>query len=97
MESRHVGAKDRPTNRVSAQVVEATDAATLIPFVESHAAQGATIYTDVALAYASLASLFNQYQHETVKHSVWATPPRRAQEMEVLIWHLQTSTLPNQL
>ena len=65
-----VGAKDRATNQVSAKVVEATDAATLIPFVESHAAQGATVYTDDASAYASLASLFNQYQHETVKHSV---------------------------
>ena len=60
-----VGAKDRASNRVSAKVVEHTDAATLVPFVESRTAQGATIYTDDASAYSPLTN-----PHETVKHSV---------------------------
>ena len=65
-----VGAKDRASNRVSAKAVESTDSATLIPFVESHAAKGATVYTDDAKAYGPLANIFNEYDHETVRHSV---------------------------
>ena len=60
-----VGAKDRATNRVSAKVVESTDAATLQGFVVDHADAFATVYTDDAGAYASL-----PFHHETVKHSV---------------------------
>ena len=59
-----VGAKDRATNHVSAHVVESTDATTLIPFVESHVAEGATVYTDDHSGYDGLA------HHETVRHSV---------------------------
>ncbi len=65
-----VGLKDRETKKVSAKVVDSTDAATLIPFVEEHAANGSTIYTDEASAYHSLPMIFNGYQHESVKHSV---------------------------
>ena len=65
-----VGLKDRETKKVSAKVVDSTDAATLIPFVEEHAANGSTIYTDDASAYNSLPMIFNGYQHESVKHSV---------------------------
>ena len=45
-----VGAKDRDTNRVSAKVVEATDAKTLQGFVADRVAPGATVYTDEAAA-----------------------------------------------
>ena len=59
-----VGIKDRASNRVAAKVVSVTDAPTLVSFVRSNAATGATIYTDDATAYQGLPN------HETVKHSV---------------------------
>ncbi len=60
-----VGGKDRETNRVAAKVVESTDKVTLQGFVEDHAAEGATVYTDDAAAYDSL-----PFDHEAVQHSV---------------------------
>lgn len=65
-----VGVKDRESKQVSAKVVQSTDAATLIPFVESNAVEGSTIYSDDASAYHSLPTIFNDYRHESVKHSV---------------------------
>ena len=60
-----VGAKDRATNQVAAQVVRSTNKETLQGFVKDHADSEATVYTDDASAYASL-----PFKHETVKHSV---------------------------
>ena len=60
-----VGAKDRVTKQVAAQVVRATDEETLQGFVEDHATPGATVYTDDATAYESL-----RFNHATVKHSL---------------------------
>ena len=60
-----VGAKDRKTNKVSAKVVQATDAKTLQGFVADHAAKGATVYTDDAAAYKGM-----PFDHEAVRHSV---------------------------
>ncbi len=60
-----VGAKDRDTNRVSAAVVENTDAKTLQGFVGDHAAEGATVYTDDHGGYQGM-----PFEHETVKHSI---------------------------
>lgn len=62
-----IGARERG-GKVSALVVERTDSATLIPFIESNAAHGATVYTDDASAYAALPTVLNQYQHDTVNH-----------------------------
>ena len=62
------GAKDRGSKRVSAAVVENTDAKTLQGFVASRAAQGATVYTDDHKGYQGM-----PFDHETVKHSVSAT------------------------
>ena len=59
-----VGAKDRATNRVSAEVVQATDAETLQGFAIDHAAPGATVYTDEAKAYKGM-----PFKHESVRHS----------------------------
>ena len=59
------GAKDRGSKRVSAVVVENTDAKTLQGFVASRAAQGATVYTDDHKGYQGM-----PFDHETVKHSV---------------------------
>ena len=62
-----VGARERG-GKVTAKVIARTDAATLIPFIESNAAHGATVYTDDAAAYDALPTILNQYQHESVKH-----------------------------
>ena len=64
-----VGAKDRTANEVRAKVVHSTDAATLVPFIECNAAHGATVYTDDAAAYSSLATMLNGFIHESVNHS----------------------------
>ena len=58
-----VGAKDRATNKVRAEVVQATDAKTLQGFVADHAAPGATVYTDEAAAYKGM-----PFEHESVRH-----------------------------
>ena len=60
-----VGAKDRVSKQVAAQVVLSTDQETLQGFVEDHAAPGATVYTDDATVYESL-----RFNHDTVKHSL---------------------------
>ena len=60
-----VGAKDRATKQVAAQVVTSTDSDTLTGFVTKHAAPGAKVYTDDATAYDSL-----PFDHATVKHSL---------------------------
>ena len=60
-----VGAKDRETNRVSAAVVENTDAKTLQGFVGERAVKGATVYTDDHGGYQGM-----PFEHETVKHSI---------------------------
>ena len=60
-----VGAKDRDTNKVVAQVVEATDSVTLHDFVADTAEPGAVVYTDDAAAYEGIPN-----PHESVKHSV---------------------------
>ena len=60
-----VGAKCRTSNQVRAEVVEATDKATLHEFVEESVDDGATVYTDDAAAYEGI-----PFDHESVKHSV---------------------------
>ena len=60
-----VGMKDRDSNKVTARVVEDTDAPTLQGFVGDHAAKGATVYTDDHGGYQGM-----PFDHETVKHSV---------------------------
>ena len=62
-----VGAKDRTTKRVSARVVEHTDAPTLQGFVRERTAPGATVFTDESRAYDGLGDGFD---HEAVNHSV---------------------------
>ena len=59
-----VGAKDRATNEVRAEVVNGTDAKTLQGFVADHAAPSATVYTDEAAAYKGM-----PFKHESVRHS----------------------------
>lgn len=55
----------RTSNQVRAEVVEATDKATLHDFVEDGAEPGATVYTDEAAAYEGI-----PFDHEAVRHSV---------------------------
>ena len=61
-----VGAKDRKTNQVRAQVAASTDAATLQGFVHDTTEPGAAVYTDEATVYDSLSG----FEHKAVKHSV---------------------------
>ncbi len=60
-----VGVKDRETNQVAAKVVTSTDAETLQGFVQDHAAEGATVYTDDHRSYEAL-----PYDHAVIKHSL---------------------------
>ena len=59
-----VGAKDRGTGKVTAQVAQFTDAPTLQGFVHRKTALAAQVYTDEALAYRGI-----KRPHETVNHS----------------------------
>ena len=59
------GLKDRPTNRIKAKVVAATDAPTLQGFVHGNTLPDAMVYTDEARAYETL-----RRPHEAVRHSV---------------------------
>ena len=59
-----VGIKDRATNMISAQPIPETTKARLENFVEEHADDTVTKYTDENQAYSGLVN------HESVKHSV---------------------------
>ena len=52
------GVKDRATGEVVARVVDNTDKTTLQGFVNDHAAEGATLYTDEASAYNGMESFW---------------------------------------
>ena len=60
-----VGAKDRKTGKVKAQVVKAADGPTLQGFVHRNTDGGAVVYTDEAAAYNGL-----RRPHLAVRHSV---------------------------
>ena len=60
-----VGARDRETGGIWAEVVPCTDKATLQGFVRDIAEPGVMIYTDEAAAYKGLAPAFG---HEAVNH-----------------------------
>ncbi len=60
-----VGAKDRKTNKIKAQVVEDTKAETLQDFVETSTQETAQIYTDDSRSYIGL-----NRKHESVNHSL---------------------------
>ena len=57
-----VGVKDRETNKVSTEVVQSTDKATLQGVVTDHTAPGAIVYTDEHASYKGLPN------HQSVKH-----------------------------
>ncbi len=59
-----VGAKDRETNNVSAEVVQSTDKDTLQGFVEGNTGEEAEVFTDYVAAYRGL-----DRAHDTVNHS----------------------------
>lgn len=58
------GVKDRRTGKVSADVVAATDAGTLLPFVEKRTRRSAMVFSDGHRAYDDLAR-----PHVKVRHS----------------------------
>ena len=57
------GVRDRATGKVSTEVVESTDKATLQAFVMRHTTQNTKVYTDEASAYQGIPR-----PHEAVKH-----------------------------
>ena len=59
-----VGMKDRETNEVAVEVIEATDRPTLQGFVADHAEDTAMVFTDGAQAYEGMIN------HEAVQHSL---------------------------
>ena len=59
-----VGAKDRATKHVAAEVIMSTDASTLQGFVKDHSKADAIIYTDDHKSYVGLPN------HYSVRHSV---------------------------
>ncbi len=61
-----IGAKDRKSNKVSADVIEETDGETLKGFVAENVEAGATVYTDDHAGYRGMVG----FDHESVKHSV---------------------------
>ena len=61
-----IGAKDRKSNRVSADVIEGTDGETLKGFVVDNVKEGAKVYTDDHAGYHGMWG----FDHESVKHSV---------------------------
>ena len=61
-----MGAKDRETNRVAAQVIERKDRETMQGFVADHASPGATVYTDTAGGYSGMTG----FDHEKVNHNI---------------------------
>ena len=60
-----IGAKDRDSNQISAEVIENTGKHTLQRFVKSRAVAGATVYTDGAQGYMGI-----PHHHEAVNHGV---------------------------
>ena len=62
-----LGVKDRETNAVSAAVIKNTDQVTLTEFITARTERGATVYTDDHRGYSSL---WLDFEHESVKHSV---------------------------
>ena len=61
-----MGAKDRETNRVVAQVIERKDRETMQGFIAEHATPGAKVYTDTAGGYSGMTG----FDHEKVNHNV---------------------------
>ena len=60
-----VGAKDRKTGRVKAQVIKKADSLHLTAFVSKSVKSGGTVYTDENRSYAHISG---RYKHETVNH-----------------------------
>ena len=59
-----IGARDRATGRISAQVLRNSDRVTMRTFVTQHVTAGATICTDANAGYQGISG----YRHEVVNH-----------------------------
>ena len=75
-----VGAKDRATNQVQAEVIASVDKDTLSNFVDKYAHESATVYTDGSTAYKG------RKNHECVRQQywrvrAWASPHQRRGEL----------------
>ena len=52
------------------EIVAQRDAATLLPIIQQHVANGSTVWSDEWAAYNRIASLPNVSSHEVVNHSI---------------------------
>ena len=65
-----IGAKDRETGRVKADVLENVKGETLQKFVRENVVPGATLFTDENRGYVQLGDEYGgEYKHESVRHS----------------------------
>ena len=65
-----IGAKDRETGRVKADVLEDGKGETLQKFVRDNVIPGATLFTDENRGYVHLGDNYGgEYKHESVRHS----------------------------
>lgn len=65
-----IGAKERDTGRVKAEVIDDGKGETLKKFVRENIIPGATLYTDENRGYVHLGDEYGgEYKHESVKHS----------------------------
>ena len=65
-----IGAKDRETGRVKADVLENGKGETLQKFVRESVIPGATLFTDENRGYVHLGDGYGgEYKHESVRHS----------------------------
>ena len=65
-----IGAKDRETGRVKADVLEDGKGETLKKFVRENVIPGATLFTDEKRGYVHLGVKYGgEYKHESVRHS----------------------------
>ena len=62
-----VGAKDRKTGRINAQVIKKVDTLHLTAFVSKSVKSGGMVYTDENRSYAPVSG---RYKHETVNHGI---------------------------
>ena len=69
-----IGARDRKTNRVTACVIEHTDAPTLQGFVASHVERGATVYTDDHSGYDGSRITKRSGTQRASTSATWRTP-----------------------
>ena len=81
------------------EIVDQRDAATLLPIIQAHVANGSIVHSDQWAAYNQVASLLNVAAHQTVNHSVQFVNPStgvHTQNIESYYWNrVSFSSIPS--